>query len=293
MTDSSAVSAGSRENPFPADWRSRAGWIALAAYVVYAAAQMDLSVERVALGVHNASHFFGRMFPPSFARWELLLKGLKESLEIAVLASTLGIVLSLPIGFVAARNLMPAWISWPARLLIVGCRSFHPVIVAILFVKAVGFGALAGILALTIASIGFIGKLFAEAIEEISLKQVEAVRATGAPFMSVIAFGVLPQVFARFIGFCTYQLDSNLRNSTMVGIVGAGGIGGTLFAAFQRFDYDYVCAILISIIALIMVGELLAMGVRAIFIDGLSLAELFRGRVGRLAARGERPLEDD
>ncbi len=129
-----------------------------------------------------------------------------------------------------------------------------------MFVKAVGFGALAGILALTVASVGFIGKLFAEAIEEISLKQVEAVRATGASFVSVIAFGVLPQVFARFIGFCTYQLDSNLRNSTMVGIVGAGGIGGTLFAAFQRFDYDYVCAILISIIALIMLGEILADG---------------------------------
>ena len=142
------------------------------------------------------------------------------------------------------------------------CRSFHPVIVAILFVKAVGFGALAGILALMVASVGFIGKLFTEAIEEISLKQVEAVRATGAPFASVLAFGVLPQVFSRFIGFATYQLDSNLRNSTMVGIVGAGGIGGTLFAAFQRFDYDFVCAILISIIALIMVGEVLATGAR-------------------------------
>src|SRR5205814_8661953 len=126
------------------------------------------------------------------------------------------------------------------------------------------------------AAIGFVGKRCAEAIEEISLKQVEAVRATGAPFGSVIVFGVLPQVLARFIGFCTYQLDSNLRNSTMVGIVGAGGIGGTLFAAFQGLDYDYVCAILISIITLIMAGEVIAMGVRAIFIDGLSLADLFR-----------------
>ena len=200
MTDSSAVSASSRENPFPADWRSRAAWIALVAYVVYAAAQMDLSVGRVAVGLHNASHFFGRMFPPSFARWELLLKGLEESLEIAVLASALGIALSLPIGLCASRNLMPAWASWPARLIIVTARSFHPVIVAILFVKAVGFGALAGILALAVASVGFAAKLFAEAIEEISLKQVEAVRATGASFMGVIAYGVLPQVFARFIG---------------------------------------------------------------------------------------------
>ena len=126
---------------------------------------------------------------------------------------------------------------------------------------------MAGILALVVASVGFIGKLFAEAIEEISLKQVEAVRATGAPFMSLISYGVLPQVFSRFIGFATYQLDSNLRNSTMVGIVGAGGIGGTLFSAFQRFDYDFVCAILLSIIGMIMVGEVLAGVVRGIFLE--------------------------
>ena len=94
----------------------------------------------------------------------------------------------------------------------------------------------------------------------------------------MLAFGVLPQVFSRFIGFATYQLDSNLRNSTMVGIVGAGGIGGTLFAAFQRFDYDYVCAILISIIALIMVGEVLATAVRAIFIDNATLRRLVPAR---------------
>ena len=145
-------------------------------------------------------------------------------------------------------------------------------------------------LALTIASIGFIGKLFTEAIEEISARQVEAVRATGSPFLSVLAYGVLPQVFSRFIGFGTYQLDSNLRNSTMVGIVGAGGIGGTLFAAFQRFDYDYVCAILISIIALIMVGEVMATAVRAIFIGNATLLDLFRRR-GAVAR--ERILEDD
>jgi phosphonate transport system permease protein len=185
--------------------------------------------------------------------------------------------------------LVPSGDRRDARAVIVMARSFHPVIVAILFVKAVGFGALAGILALTVASVGFIGKLFTEAIEEISLKQVEAVRATGSPFASVLAFGVLPQVFSRFIGFATYQLDSNLRNSTMVGIVGAGGIGGTLFAAFQRFDYDFVCAILISIITLIMIGEVLATAVRAIFIDNATFGDLLlrRGKVSR-----ERVLDD-
>ncbi len=282
--------AATAQDPFPRSVWPRVGGVLLAIYVVYACAQMEISWERVEVGLHNAAHFFSRLFPPNFSRWELLVKGLLESLQIAVLASTLGILLALPVGLAAARNLMPAWVTWPARIIIVMARSFHPVIVAILFVKAVGFGALAGILALTVASIGFIGKLFTEAIEEISEKQVEAVRATGAPFASVLWFGVLPQVFSRFIGFATYQLDSNLRNSTMVGIVGAGGVGGTLFAAFQRFDYDYVCAILISIIALIMVGELLAQAVRAIFIDNATLRDFVRR--GGTASR-ERHLEDD
>jgi phosphonate transport system permease protein len=196
---------------------------------------------------------------------KLMARGLYESLEIAVIASVLGILLSLPIGLLAARNLMPPWLTWPMRLFIALCRSFHQVIIAILFVKAVGFGALAGILALTVGSIGFVGKLFAEAIEEISLKQVEAIRATGASFMNVVTYGVMPQVLTRFVGFATYQFDSNLRNSTMVGIVGAGGIGGTMFAAFQKFDYDFLLTILLAIIAMIMVSEALQNAVKKLF----------------------------
>ncbi|MBI3375966.1 MAG: phosphonate ABC transporter, permease protein PhnE [Betaproteobacteria bacterium] len=252
---------------FPANWWARAGWIALAAYVVYATSRLDFTWTRFVVGLDQGARFIGRMLPPRIAQPDTLVKGLTESLEIAILASSLGILVSLPVGLFAARNLMPAWVTWPARALIAMCRSFHPVIVAILFVKAVGFGALAGILALSVASVGFIGKLFADAIEEISLKQVEAVRATGAPFLSVVGYGVMPQVFSRFTGFATYQLDSNLRNSTMVGIVGAGGIGGTLFAAFQRFDYDFVCAILLSIIGMIMAGEVLASWVRSVFLE--------------------------
>ncbi|MGB3720158.1 MAG: phosphonate ABC transporter, permease protein PhnE [Hyphomicrobiaceae bacterium] len=250
-------------------WTARIGWLLLVAYVLYAASLLDFSVERFVVGLDNAADLLARMFPPLFSRADLrdlMFRGLMESLQIAVLSSAFGIILSLPVGVLAARNLMPAWVTWPARGFIMLCRSFHPIIVAILFVKGVGFGALAGILALIVASIGFIAKLFAEAIEEISLKQVEAVRASGANFMNVLIFAVLPQVNARFIGFATYQLDSNLRNSTMVGIVGGGGIGGTLLSAFGRFDYDYVCAILIAIIAMIMVGELISQRLRALFL---------------------------
>jgi phosphonate transport system permease protein len=265
MTASTPDPSASRPKPFAANWLARAGWIALAAYTLYAASLFQITWTRFVEGLDNGAKFMGRMFPPMLAKWDLLFSGMAESLEIAVIATILGIACALPVGLLAARNLMPGYVSWPARALIALCRSFHPVIVAILFVKAVGFGALAGILALIVASIGFIAKLFAEAIEEISLKQVEAVRATGAGFANVLIMGVQPQVLARFIGFATYQLDSNLRNSTMVGIVGGGGIGATLFTAFQRFDYDFVLTILIAIITLIMIGEVLSGWIRRTF----------------------------
>jgi phosphonate transport system permease protein len=250
---------------FPPNWWARAGWLLFAAYFLYAAAQLEFTPARFVSGLEHGAKFAARLFPPDFRRWELLAKGMLESLQIAVLASAIGVLISLPLSLAAARNLMPAWASWPARAVMVLCRSFHPVIVAIVFVKAVGFGALAGILALTVASVGFLGKLMTEAIEEISPKQVEAVRAAGAPFLSLVTYAVLPQVFSRFIGFVSYETDANLRNSTMVGIVGAGGVGGTLFAAFQRFDYDFVCAIVLTIIALIMAGEVLTMRIKKIF----------------------------
>ena len=123
-------------------------WLALGAFALYAASALDFTWERFVVGIDNGARFIGRMFPPDLSKWDLLAKGLYESLEIAVIASVLGIVLSLPIGLLAARNLMPPWVTWPARGFIALCRSFHQVIIAILFVKAVGFGALAGILAL-------------------------------------------------------------------------------------------------------------------------------------------------
>ena len=258
------TASGLSQRAFPPNWGARAAFLALAVYAAYAFAQLDITAGRLAVGMGEAGRFLGRMWPPNFTRWELLLDGLLESLQIAVIASALGIFLALPLGLMAARNLAPWPLAMVTRGFIAFCRSLHYVIVAILFVKAIGFGALAGVAALTIASMGFIAKLFAEAIEEISMKQVEAIRATGAGLGAVLVYGVLPQVASRFVGFSLYQLDSNLRNSTLVGIVGAGGIGGTLFAAFKRFDYDFVAAILLAIIALIFVAEVISSRIRAL-----------------------------
>ena len=252
---------------FPSSWPRRIALALLAIYTLYALSTLEVTLDRFLRGLDNGAKFLGRMWPPNFqaSKLELMSQGLVESMQIAVLATVVGVVLSVPLGLLAARNLMPSLVSWSARGLIALCRSFHPIIVAILFVKAVGFGALAGILALIVASMGFVSKLFAEAIEEINLKQVEAVRATGAGFWSTLFYAVVPQVTARFVGFAAYQLDSNLRNSTMVGIVGGGGIGATLFTAYQRFDYDFVLTILLAIIAIIMVSEVISARLRRIF----------------------------
>jgi phosphonate transport system permease protein len=186
------------------------------------------------------------MWPPNFERWELLVEGMLESIQIAVLASALGILLSLPLGLMAARNLSPSGLAAPTRAFIALCRSLHYVIVAILFVKAVGFGALAGVAALTVASMGFIAKLFAEAIEEISMKQVEAIRATGAGSSACCSTACCRRSPPASWASASTSWIPTCGTPTLVGIVGAGGIGGTLFAAFKRFDYDFVAAILLS-----------------------------------------------
>ena len=231
-------------------------------YVLWSLSTMGVSAERLSAGWAQGARFMAQMFPPEMGKMEELWQGIKETLQIAVLATVIGLLLSLPVGLMSASNMAPAPVRAVGRTIIAVCRALHPVISAILFVKAVGFGPLAGILALVVATVGFVGKLFADAIEEISPKPIEAIRATGASFMNVVLFGVLPQVISRFVGFSTYQLDSNLRNSTMVGIVGAGGIGGVLFAAFLRYEYNFVFTILFTVIAIIVVGELVVGAVR-------------------------------
>jgi phosphonate transport system permease protein len=225
------------------------------AYLYFAFATLPFNWQRIAEGLPRAAQIFGGAFPPSFERGALLYTGFMESLQIAVLATLLGVALSIPFAVMAARNVAPLPIYLLGRAVIIVSRSFHPVIVAILFVKAVGFGALAGILTLTVYSIGFVGKLLAEEIEEIDWGQVEAMRATGAGYFQTLVYAVFPQILPRQVGLTIYQLDSNLRASAVIGIVGAGGIGGTLMNAFGRYDYDFALAILMIIVAAILVSE--------------------------------------
>lgn len=237
-------------------------WLVLGAYLVWSTDSLDVDWRRVSQGLPRAGDMLGRMFPPDFSRQDLLIRGVVESIQMAIAASFIGMILAVPIGLAAAANLAPRPVYYVARGIIVLSRTFHEVIVAIFFVKVVGFGPLAGLLTLIVASISFISKMIAEDIENMNMGQVEAIRATGAGFGKLLLYAVQPQILPRYLGVCIYRLDANLRHSTVVGIVGAGGIGMTLSASFKRYDYDFSLAILLTIIALVFIGEIFSTWIR-------------------------------
>jgi len=230
-------------------------WLALGAFLLWNALSLHVDPARVVRGLSRAWIVFGRAFPPDFARWQLLVEGVVESLQMATLSTIFGVLIGVPVAVMAARNFAPMPVYAGGRAIISLARTFHEIIVAILFVKAVGFGPFAGMLTLTWGSVGFFAKLLAEQIENIDHGQVEAIRATGASRGAVLVFGVLPQVLPRIIGLTVYQWDVHLRQSTIIGIVGAGGIGTTLYNSFARYDYDFSLAILLVIVAIVLLGE--------------------------------------
>jgi len=184
-----------------------------------------------------------------------ILDGLLESLTMTVTSTAVGIAISVPIGIGAARNVAPLWIYLICRAIIAISRSFQEIIIAILFVALFGFGPFAGFLTLCFATIGFLSKLLAEDIEDIDPGPAEAVRATGATWLQWLNFGIQPQVMPRLIGLSLYRLDINFRESAVIGIVGAGGIGATLNTAIDRYEFDSAAAILLIIIGIVMVAE--------------------------------------
>jgi len=241
----------------------RYGLFALAViYVFWSMGALDLNWHRISNGIPRAGNMFARMIPPDFSRWSLLVKGILESVQMALAASFFGMILAVPLGLCGAANLVPKPVYLVARALIILSRTFHEIIIAIFFVKIFGFGPLAGVLTLIVASTSFISKMIAEDIENMTPGQLEAVRATGASFPKLLIYCISPNTLPRYLGVSIYRLDANIRHSTVVGIVGAGGIGQVLAATFSRYDYDFSLAILITIVSLVFLGEFFSSWVR-------------------------------
>ena len=225
-------------------------------YLILALSTIEVNWNRVMDGMERGQRFIAGFLQPDFTtRWRDISAGLVESLTMTFTSTVADVLISVPIGIGAARNVAPRWVYFMCRAIIAISRSLQEIIVAIFFVALFGFGAFAGFLTLTFATIGFIGKLLAEDIEEIDESQAEAIRATGASWLQLINYAIQPQVMPRLIGLSAYRLDINFRESAVIGIVGAGGIGGTLNTALSRYEYDSAGAILLIVIGIVMVAE--------------------------------------
>ena len=226
------------------------------AYVILALATLDVNWVRVIEGFERGKKFIASFSHPDFnSRSSAIINGINESIIMAVTSTVAGVILSVPVGLGAARNLSIAPVYYICRGIISVARTLNEIIVALLMVAIFGFGPFAGFIALTFASIGFLAKLLAENIENCNKSQLEAVKATGASWAQWLNYSVQPQFMPRLIGLSIYRLDSNFRHSSVVGLVGAGGIGATLNTAFDRYEYDTAAAIIIIIIVIVLILE--------------------------------------
>ncbi|MGL6257702.1 phosphonate ABC transporter, permease protein PhnE [Vibrio sp. WXL210] len=235
------------------------GWFLFVALTVYCWQVMnkDTMWFFVVDAPNQVADISSRMWPPRWSYLEQLWIPLWDTINIATLGTALGVAIAFPIAFLAARNTTPSQtIARPIALLIIASsRSINSLIWALLLVAIMGPGLLAGIIAIALRSIGFVSKLVYEAIEEVNETQVAAIRATGASELQVLNYGVLPQILPSFIGTSLFRWDINIRESTVLGLVGAGGIGLKLQESMSILAWPQVTVIFCSILATVVISE--------------------------------------
>ena len=228
---------------------------------------IDLEINLIKLFSDSSKYFgdiIGRMLPPDFSNLKNLILDMIETIEIAFLGTFIAIVLSIPVGLFSARNLAPNYfIFLIARVVTIFFRAIPEFIIAMILVIAVGFGAIPGVLALGLHTMGFLAKFYAEDIEHVDEGPIEALRASGASKRQIISFAVIPQIIPSFVANNLYIFDRNIRMATMLGIVGAGGIGYELQSSFRMFEYQKVSAIIIIIFITIFLIDHLSSFIRS------------------------------
>jgi phosphonate transport system permease protein len=214
----------------------------------------------------NMAEYASGFMRPDFGDWGYYLEEMVVTIQIALWGTFLAVLLSVPFGILSAHNIAPWWVLQPVRRLMDLFRAIHEIVFAVLFVVAVGLGPFAGVMALFIHTTGILAKLFSEAVEAIDPRPVEAIRTTGASRLQQVIFGVIPQVLPLWISFSLYRLESNVRSATVLGIIGAGGIGQVLFEAIRAFYYPQAAAILLIVVATVTIMDLVSQQLRRLVI---------------------------
>ena len=214
----------------------------------------------------NMAVFSKGFFPPDFTEWRQYVKEMIVTIQIAIWGTVLSVLCSVPFGLLSSSNIAPPWLYQPVRRLMDACRAINEMVFALLFVVAVGLGPFAGVLALFVHTTGTLAKLFSEAVEAIDPRPVEGIRSTGASALQEITFGVIPQVAPLWISYSLYRFEANLRSATVLGIVGAGGIGMVLWELIRSFDYRSTCAVLLIIVIVVSLLDVASAKLRKAFI---------------------------
>lgn len=214
----------------------------------------------------NMAEYASGFLQPDFKDWRFYLEEMVVTIQIALWGTFLAVVLSVPFGILSAHNMVPWWVLQPVRRLMDLFRAIHEVVFAVLFVVAVGLGPFAGVMALFIHTTGILAKLFSEAVEAIDPRPVEAIRTTGASRVQQVIYGVIPQVLPLWISYSLYRLESNVRSATVLGIIGAGGIGQVLFESIRAFYYPQSAAILVIVVVTVTIMDLISQQLRKLVI---------------------------
>ena len=230
-------------------WKTFVSIVLFCSIIVFIVKDLEINLVKL---ISDSSKYFGdilsRMLPPDFSNLNQLIYAMFETVEIAFLGTFIAIVLSIPFGLFSARNLAPNYYIYIiCKTIVIFFRAIPEFIIAMILVIAIGFGAMPGVLALGLHTMGFLAKFYAEDIEHINTGPIDALRSSGATKSQIISFGIIPQILPAFVANNLYILDRNVRMATMLGIVGAGGIGYELQSSFRMFEYERVSAIIMLI----------------------------------------------
>ena len=247
-------------------WLHFAAWLLAAVVLVWAWRGAEIRPFDLIRDSGNIATYARDFFPPDFRDWRIYAKEMIVTLQIALWGTLLAVIAAVPMALLCSTNIAPAWVYQPVRRAMDACRAINEMVFAMLFIVAVGLGPFAGVLALAVHTTGTLAKLFSEAVEAIDPRPVEGIRATGAHKLVEIIFGVIPQVMPLWLSFALYRFESNVRSASVVGMVGAGGIGVVLFEVIRGFQYAQTSAVLLILVITVTLIDLLSAFLRKRFI---------------------------
>ena len=252
--------------PPPHDLGRQLAWGVLLALLALTWSGADIRPLDLVNDAGNMGTFAASFFPPEFHDWRTYVEEMIVTLEVALWGTALAVLFAIPFGLLCSSNITPWWIHQPVRRLMDAARAINEMVFAMLFVVAVGLGPFAGVLALFVHTTGILAKLFSEAVEATDFRPVEAIRATGASRIQEVVFGIVPQVMPLWMSYALYRFESNVRAATVLGVIGAGGIGQVLFEAIRGFYYPQASAMLIIMLVTVSLLDLLSQQVRKLFL---------------------------